>query len=131
MFPINTKFYKSTGSSGFRTLLTYYTSGKIKNKKIHLNKKEVAEHPFFGDGKPFNAHIRTIQTENYNISVNTYIESPANLYCKLNRIQRFLLRYQFKRTWIQQTENIKWLVMAIFAAIGAFIGVVKFLGECN
>lgn len=131
MLTINTKFYRRTGSKGIRSILTYYASGKIKNKKIHLNKKEVANNPFLSDGQPFMADIRAIGVENYNMPVNIYIDSPADLYCNLNKLQRFILKYQFKRTWIQQSENIKWLIMAIFAGAGAFLGVVKFLLECK
>jgi hypothetical protein len=131
MFAINTKFYRATGSSGFRTLLTYYSSGKIKNKKISFNKNEVSDHPFYGDGKPFITAIKMNDNGNYDISVNTYLESPANVYCNLNRYQKFLLKRQFKMTWIQQSENIKWLVMAAFACIGAFLGVVNYLLKCN
>lgn len=130
MFAIKTRFYKHTGSSGFRSLLTYYCSGKIKNRKIYLNNEEVSDHPFYGDGKPFSAQIIKV-SGNYNKNINTYIESPANLYCNLNIIQKIILSWQFKVTWIQQTENIKWMIMAIFAGIGAFIGVSKYLLNCN
>lgn len=131
MLSINTKFYKSTGSRGFRTLLTYYASGTIKKRKIQFNKSEVAKHPFFGDGEPFKARIRPVENQNLDIPMNTFIESPANVYCNLNWFQRFLLRRQFKTTWLQQTENIKWLIMALLAGIGAFIGVVKFWLNCK
>lgn len=132
MLSVNTKFYRHTSSKGIRTILTYYASGKIKNKKIYLNQNEVANNAFLSDGQPFKADIRDVGAGNYNMAVNVYIDSPAGLlYCKLNRLERIILKYQFKRTWIQQTENIKWLIMAVFAGIGAFLGVVKFLLDCK
>lgn len=131
MLSIKTKFYKSTGSRGFRRLLSYYSSGIIKNRKIKFNDKEVSNYPIFSDKKPFSARIRIVENENLDIPMNTFIESPANVYCNLNRFQRFLLKRQFKTTWLQQTENIKWLVMAIFAGVGAFLAVANFWLKCK
>ncbi len=130
MFSIKTKFYKNTGSSGFRSLMTYYCSGKIKNRKVYLNPEEVSEHPFYGDGKPFSASISKA-SGNYNLNINTYLDSPANLYCNLGKFQKLILKWQFGQTWIQQTENIKWMIMAILAGIGAFLGVAKYLLKCD
>lgn len=129
MFEVNTKFYRNTGSVGFRSILTYYCSGKIKKRKIYFNQTEVSNHPFFGDGEPFFAEIRMNTDDNFTMEANIYIDSPANVYCNLTWIQKFILRWQFKKTWIQQTENIKWLVMAILAGVGAFLGVITYLTQ--
>lgn len=67
--------------------------------------------------------------DNFTMDTNIYIDSPANVYCNLTWFQKFMLRWQFKTTWIQQTENIKWLVMAILAGNGVFLGVVTYLDK--
>ncbi|WP_409415731.1 hypothetical protein [Flavobacterium sp. PS2] len=127
MFEVKTKFYRRTGSIGFRSILTHYCSGKIKKRKIYFNQTEVFNHPFYGDGEPFFAKIRMNTDNNFTMDVNIYIDSPADVYCNLTWFQKFILRWQFKTTWIQQTENIKWLVMAILAGVGAFLAVLTYL----
>ncbi len=44
-----------------------------------------------------------------------------NGYCHLNFFQKFKLSWCFKNTWIQKSENIKWLVSIPISILTAYI----------
>ena len=39
-------------------------------------------------------------------------------HCHLNFLQRFILNYRFKKLWLQQEENLKWIIASITALAG-------------
>jgi hypothetical protein len=42
-------------------------------------------------------------------------------YCHLNTLQRFLLAWSFKNTWLQNPENIKWLISIPLSILTSYI----------
>lgn len=133
MTKIKVKLYKESSHNSYRTKINYFTKGKIIGKRIHVDKDNLTETQRSFYEYPLEFEYRFIDKgkEVFTEKVNTVLNGRMMFYCKLNAFQRFKLKSEFRQLWIQQTENIKWIITAIFAGVGAFLGVIKFLLNCN
>jgi hypothetical protein len=133
MTKIKVKLYKEVSQNSYRKKLEYFTTGKIIGKRIHIDKHNLSENQknFYEYPLEYEYRLIDINREVFTEKVNTQLNGRIKFYCNLNYFNRLKLKSEFKKLWIQQTENIKWIITAIFALIGAFLGVVNFLLNCN
>ena len=129
-YPI--KIFREESHNYYRTKLKFFADARIVGKSLEFDRSQIDNTNSFYD-YPFVFDFRFVDSnkEIYSEKINVNFNTRISLYAKLNWKQKFLLKREFKLLWIQQTENIKWIVMAIFAGIGSFVALTKFFLECK
>ncbi len=111
----------------YRTKLMFFCDARIVGKSLEFDRTQIDNTNSFYE-YPFVFDFRFVDTnkEIFTEKINVRFKTRLDLYAKLNYIQKFKLKREFKLLWIQQTENIKWIVMAIFAGNGSIVALQSF-----
>jgi|WetSurMetagenome_2_1015567.scaffolds.fasta_scaffold305987_1 hypothetical protein len=133
MTKIRVKLFKEISFNYYMTDLEFYAKGLIIGKRIKLDSKDFNEsqreyyRPFIG----YNFQFIDINKDEFNKKVNVLISTRMiSCYCYLNYVKRLKLKYIYRHLWIQQPENIKWIVTAFFAGIGSFLALITYVFKC-
>ena len=134
MAKIRVKVFKHKSRSSHSTTVQYFCKAKLIGKRIKVDHTNLTDTQKSYYEKPIAFNYRFIDQglEVFNEKINTELNGAGiHFYCKLNLFQRFKLKKEFKRLWIQQPENFKWIIMAIMTGIGVFLAFLNFVFNCK
>ena len=99
------------------------------DKTPFSNYEEKEEFKFFLDNTYSNLYKNIKPNCRFDIGKSN-IESDGviggySLYAKLGRLDIYRLQWIFKKTWLQKSENVKWIISMFLSAIAIGIALLK------